>query len=497
MSELEAFIGIAILFSWVFLMVIVAWLSTKYRRLSVVDFATTGGTLGLLTLFLTYSATYHSAYAFMGTTGFIHTHGLAAWWDNVHWCVLPAIAFWIIGSRVWVLSKKYGFISYGDYVKGVYGSGGSIATALSIVVALVGFLFVLLYTAIQALGIAYLFNVISRGIITFEIGLVIFILLMVFITWIGGLRAVAWTDTVQGIFMLVAYIIGCAWVASAAFGGIFNVFAEAAQKIPEGLYLPGFKGAFTPQMWVSTWITITLGMIAMPHVWIRYYAGKSLRVIKWAAVFTAAYLTYLYILTPALGLTAKLLYPDHPTPDKLVPILLLEYSPFVFAAFVMAGALAAALSTADSQLHAVSTILTVDIYKPFIKPDADERHLYHIERWFVIALGVVVALISFTRPGLFITILAMATAGTAALFPVLVAPLFWKRVTSKAALASAILGEITVALTTFVWKNPLGISSGAWGAIVSSLVLIIVSMATKLEKSVEECVTYLKAIFGY
>lgn len=494
MGELEAFIGITILFGWVFLMIITAWLSTKYRKLSVTDFATTGGTLGLITLFLTYSATYHSAYAFMGTTGFIYTHGLA-WWDNVMWCVLPGIAFWVIGSRVWVLSKKYGFISYGDYLRGVYGSSRSLATALSVVAAIAGFVFVLLYAAIQALGIAYLFNVISKGIITFELGLIIFIVLMVFITWIGGLRAVAWTDTIQGIFMLVAYILGCIWVASATFGGIFNVFSEAAQRIPEGLYLPGFKGAFTPQFWTSLWITITLGMIVMPHVWIRYYAGKSLRIIKWAAVFTAAYLTYLYIFTPAMGLAAKLLYPEYPTPDKLVPVLLLRYTPFAFAAFVMAGALAAALSTADSQLHAVSTILTVDIYKPFIKPEADEKYLYHVERWVVIALGAIVALISFTRPGLFLTILAMATSGTATLFPVFVAPLFWKRVTSKAALASAIIGEIVVALTTFVWKNPWGIVSGVWGLIVASLVLIATSIVTKPEKSVEDCIAFLKSIF--
>ncbi|MCD6114526.1 MAG: sodium:solute symporter family protein [Thermoprotei archaeon] len=495
MEGLEAIIGITILLGWVFLMVIVAWLSTKYKRLSVTDFATTGGTLGLLTLFLTYSATYHSAYAFMGTTGFIHTHGLA-WWDNVHWCVLPGIMFWIIGSRVWALSKKYGFISYGDYLKGVYKSGGQVATALSVAAAIVGFIFVLLYTAIQALGISYLFNVISGGIISFEEGLLIFIVLMVFITWIGGLRGVAWTDTVQGIFMLIAYIAGCVWVASAAFGGIFNVFSEAAQKIPEGLYLPGFKGAFTPQFWTSLWITITFGMAVMPHIWIRYYAGKSLRIIKWAAVFTAAYLTYLYIFTPALGLTAKLLYPDYATPDKLVPVLLLKYTPFAFAAFVMAGALAAALSTADSQLHAVSTILTVDIYKTFVKPEADERYLYNVERWIVIGLGVIVALISFTRPGLFLTILTMATAGTAALFPVFVAPLFWKRVTSKAALASVVVGETVVALTTYVWKNPLGIAAGAWGFTIAWLILIIVSMATKPEKSVEECVSFLKTIFG-
>jgi len=492
--DIEPYIGTAILFGWVFILVVVAWLSTKYRKLSVVDFATTGGTLGLLTLLMTYSATYHSSYAFMGTTGYIYTYGLAAWWDNVHWTVLPGIALWVFGRRVWVLSKKYRFISFGDYVRGVYRSGGAVGTALNIAVSIVGFIFVLLYTAMQGLGIAYLFNLVSKGMISRELGLAIFVVLATFITWVGGMRGVAWTDTVQGIFMIIAYIAGCVAVAQATFGGVLNVFSAAAQKIPQSLYLPGFKPVFTPQYWVSTWLTITLGMIVMPHIWIRYYAGKSLRIIKWSGVFSAAYLTYLYIFTPAMGLAARMLYPNYPTPDQLVPVMLLAYTPFAFAAFVIAGALAAALSTADSQLHAVATILTADIYK-LIKPEADERHLYMIERWAVIALGAIVALISFTYPALFIGILTMATSGTAVLFPAFIAPLYWERVTSKAALASVIVGEIAVALTTYVWPNPWGIVSGTWGLIVAAPTLIILSLITKPEESVKECVSLLKTIF--
>ncbi|RLF82210.1 sodium:solute symporter family protein [Thermococci archaeon] len=487
-------IGVAILIIWVAVMVVVAWLSTRYRKMSVTDFATTGGTLGVITLFLTYSATYHSSYAFMGTTGATYTHGVP-WWNNIHWTVLPGILLWLIGRRLWTLSKKYNYISVGQYVEGVYRSGGNIAKALGIIVSLVGILFVIPYTAMQALGVTYLFQIVSKGHISFTVGLVIFLLLMVFITWIGGMRGVAWTDTVQGIFMFLAMVFGAYWVIKNAFGGLTQVYALGAQRIPEAYSLPGLKEAYTYRFWVSQWVSITVGMIAMPHVFLRYFAGKSLKVIKWAGVFSAAYLTYLYIFVPAIGIGARLLYPNYPTPDRLFPEMLFQYTPFALAAFACAGALAAALSTADSQLHAVSTLFTVDIYKTLVKPDADEKHLYHVDRAFVLIFGAICAWIAFTSPALFLNILQIATAGTAAIAPVLFAPLYWKRVTSKAALTSALAGVIVVALTTFVWKNPLGILSGVWGLIVALLVLVGGSIITKPEESIEDTVTFLKSAF--
>ena len=175
--------------------------------------------------------------------------------------------------------------------------------------------------------------------------------------------------------------------------------------------------------------------------------------------------------------------------------MLLTYTPFAFAAFVMAGALAAALSTSDSQLHAVATILAVDIYKPYIDPKADERKLYDIERWLVLILGAIVAYICFARPALFITILAMATGGTCALFPIFVLPLFWRRANSKAALIGVIIGEIVVALTTFAYPNPLGVVSGVWGLIATLIPFVVVSLVTKPEASVAEVLDLLNKVF--
>ncbi len=474
----EPVLGVAILLSWLVVLVAVSVLSSRYRKLSVADFATTGGTLGIVTLLFTYSATYHSAYAFMGTTGAIYVHGIA-WWDNVHWVVLPPILMWFIGRKVWRLSREHGLISYGDYLRYTYSGGGVYTHGINLVASVAGFVYVLLYTAIQGLGVAYLFEIASRGYISADMGLAVFVLLNAIIVFVGGARGVAWTDTVQGIFMFVAYIAASIYIPTVALGGVFQAYSRAAQEIPQWLYLPGPAGLYTPQYWVSLWLTVTLGMVVMPHIWLRYYMARSLRVLKWASVFSAIYMTYIYTFTPALGLTAKLLYPKYPVPDRLVPEMLLTYAPFAFAATVMAGALAAALSTSDSQLHSVTNILVVDLYKPYVKPDADDKHLYNVAKAASILLGGMVALISYTRPGIFLNILSMATAGTAALFPIFVTPLIWRRVTPVAGFVSALVSEVVVALTTFVVRDPLGIASGLWGLMVSTTLLILITLLTK------------------
>lgn len=473
----ESVFGVLILLSWLAVIIVISVLSSRYRKLSVADFATTGGTLGIITLLFTYSATYHSAYAFMGTTGAIYVHGIA-WWDNVHWVVLPPILMWFIGRKVWRLSREYGLMSYGDYLRHSYSGGGIYTHGLNLVASVAGFIYVLLYTAIQGLGVAYLFEMASRGYISADLGLMLFVILNAIIVFIGGARGVAWTDTAQGIFMIIAYVAASVYIPTVALGGILQVYSRAAQEIPSWLYLPGPAGLYTPQYWLSLWLTITLGMVVMPHIWLRYYMARSLRVLKWASVFSAIYMTYIYTFTPALGLTAKLLYPKYPVPDRLVPEMLLTYTPFAFAAIVMAGALAAALSTSDSQLHSITNILVVDIYKPYIRPDADEKHLYNVARVTTILLGGVVALISYTRPGIFLTILAMATAGTAALFPIFIMPLLWRKVTPTAGFISALVGEVVVAVTTFVVKDPLGIASGLWGLITSTSLLVLVTLIT-------------------
>lgn len=484
----EWVVGISILIGWASLMIGVSYLSTKYRKLDVRDYAIASGSLGIFVLTLTFSASYHSAYAFMGTTGFIYTHGLG-WWVNGFWTVLPGIGLWIIGRRIWALGKRYGYLSIGEYVVGVYDS-----SLIGFLVAGIGFIFTLPYVAMQAIGIAYIFEVISSGVIGFEVGISIFFGIMVLIAWIGGLRGIAWTDAIQGIFMFIVCVLGAYFVALAGFGGITQVYEQGAEFLQTAYSLPGLSQELTSGRWLSLWIPITLGMLVFPHMFLRYFTGRSLRVIKWSGVFSAIYLTLLYILTPAVGIGAKVLYPEFSAPDQLFPVLLLRFTPFLFAALACAGALAASMSTADSQLHAVGTLLTVDVYKKFINPKATGKKLFKLDRWLIVILGLISALVALLKLGIFIELLALATGGMAVLFFPLIAPLYWKRATKTGALLSISLGEATLIATSFI-SLPWNTLPGLWGVLVSALVLIITSLLTSKMPKIEETVSYLEKAF--
>lgn len=464
--------GLYVLLIYIIALLGIAWYAATKDEKNIKDFATTSSGLGIFVLTLTFCATYHSAYAFMGATGFVFKNGIG-WWCNGIWTVLPGILFWVWGRRFWFLGKKYGFISMSQYISDVYQS--NLAGLLASIVVLV---FTIPYVAMQAIGSGYIFNVISGGSLNYAVGTFIFFGIMVILVWLGGMKGVAITDAMQGVFMWIGMIVGSYLVLHVAFGSVTNAYAEAYKVLPSLFTLPGPGGVITGADWVSRWIIITVGMMMFPHIVLRFFSGKSLRVLKWSAVASSIYLTSIYIFTPAVGFIGHILYPGTTTPDTIFPELLLQYTPVLFAAIIIAGALAASMSTGDSQLHAASTVVSVDIYKEYIKKDASEYQQYKVAKLVVLFLGIISLLVALQKPGLLGNILALSTGGVAALAPTMIGGLYWKKATKEGAIWSIIAGELALVLTTFVIKSPFGIMSGLWGLIVSFIVFVIICSFT-------------------
>jgi len=486
----NAAVGLFILASYMALMLWIGLRSASAGQSNIRDYAVASSSFGIFVLTLTFCATYHSAYAFLGTTGFIYKNGIG-WWVNGIWTVLPGVIFWVWGRRVWYLGQKYGYLSMGDLVTGVYGSKW-----LGLLVTLVGIVFTIPYIAMQAIGSGYIFQSISSGILSYEVGTFIFFTIMVLYVWMGGLRAVAWTDAAQGVWMFVMILIGGYLIALKGFGGFTPLFEQAARSAPDLFTMPGPAKAVTVADWVSRWIGILLGVMMLPQTTVRFFAGRSLRVMKWSAVMSSAYLTFLFLFTPAVGFAARLLYPDHKTPDILFPVMLLRFTPMVFASLVIAGALAASMSTGDSQLHAASILLANDVYKRHLNPKAGDARVYSVARAMVIVLGIISVAMALKRPGLLGDILAIATSGATVLVPTVVGALYWPRSTVAGALSSIILGEAAVIYTTFYNKNPFGLLPGFWGTAVSLVVFIVVSLLTKSSRATEQIVTDLNRYFA-
>ena len=146
----------------------------------------------------------------------------------------------------------------------------------------------------QAIGSAYIFDVMSDGLPSYEVGAIIFLLIMVILVWLGGMKGVAITDAAQGIFMWIGLVVGSYVVIKANFSSVGAAYVEAFKVVPDHFTLPGPHGAVTYSDWVSRWALITLGMMMFPHITLRFFAGKDLRGLKMVSSFFI-YISYINI----------------------------------------------------------------------------------------------------------------------------------------------------------------------------------------------------------
>ena len=288
-------IGMVILAAYVVVLLGIAFYAWKRDQKNIKDFATGGG-LGIFVLTLTFSATYHSSYAFMGAGGFVFKNGVG-WWVNGLWTVLPGLLFWIWGRRFWYLGKRYNYCSVADYASDVYESH-----TVGILVTVITMVFTIPYVAMQAIGCSYIFTTMSGGTLSYTVGASVFMVVMIILVWMGGMKGVAITDAAQGVFMWVGLVLGSLWVVLKNFPSVADAFAAAYAECPALFTLPGPQGVCTMQDWLSRWIVITFGMMMFPHITLRFFAGKNLRVLKWSAVFSSIYLTSIYIFTRGVRL---------------------------------------------------------------------------------------------------------------------------------------------------------------------------------------------------
>ena len=265
-----------LLFTAIYLAVLVyiGWRGYKSTKEDVADFFTARGTVGTVVLFFTMYATTWSAWTFLGMTGAAFAHGLG-WFLLVPASGALGLTMFLLAPRVhdWAMNFKY--VTPSDMFEDRFGSRG-----LGLLIAGIGIVGVVPYAAVQIMGIGYTFESITGGDIPFLGGTFFFLLFLAVYTIFGGFRAVAWTDTIQGIIFLVFLWIGLSMVMSADdYGGIEKAYADLASRDPSPLGLPGHAGYFVHTTWISWFVLLIPGITAYPWIIQRFYSAQSKAVI--------------------------------------------------------------------------------------------------------------------------------------------------------------------------------------------------------------------------
>ncbi|MBA4536723.1 sodium/panthothenate symporter [Bacillus aquiflavi] len=405
--------------------------------------------LGGFILAMTMTATYGSASSFIGGPGVAYTQGLG-------WVLLAMaqvatgyFVLMVLGKKFAIMARRYRAITLIDYLKERYQST---AVVLFSAVSMIIFLFSAM--AAQWVGGARLIESLTG--LSYTAALFIFALSVLVYVIIGGFRAVALTDAVQGIVMfggtlilLVATII--------AGGGIANMIADLKAENPNLISPYGFDGGLTPLYVSSFWILIGVGVVGLPQVTVRAMSYKNAKAMHRAIIIGTIVVGFIMLGMHLIGVFARAIIPGIEIGDKVMPLIVMEVLPPWLAGVVLAAPMAAIMSTVDSLLLLVSSAIVKDVYLNYIKPNAPPKQVKNMSLFVTTALGVLVFLMALNPPDLIIWLNLFSFGGLEAAFiwPIIFG-LYWKTGNKYGALASMIVGVGSYIIIDRFYPNPFG-----------------------------------------
>lgn len=305
-----------------------------------------GANLGAVLGFFTFAATLFSTFTLLGMPDLFRVHGVGAWIFLMFSDAIMVFGLVFIGYN---LRKKAGGGTY-------YGMAGFLEhnykSKFAGIVAFIGVaIFLVPYIAIQIRGVAIFLHATFPDSIPMWAWATLMVLIMLIYSEVGGLKAIMYSDVLQGILLLIAiWIVG--YNCLHHFGGVKAMFQEV-EKVNEALLsVPGPKGLFDFQFLLGSMIAITLLPYTQPQVSTRLVILKDVKSLHKMAIGIGFFAILIILPTAFMGMYGAVIYPDAETAEFLNKTFIGDQSNLI-GAIVMIGLIAAAISTSDSQMFAL------------------------------------------------------------------------------------------------------------------------------------------------
>jgi len=298
-------------------------------------------------------------------------------------------------------------------------------------------------------------------------------LIIIGYTFLGGFSAVCWTDFFQGMLMLGALLIA-------------PIFALALISSGQGagtmVNLPDdYWNLFTNWKDVLSGLGWGLGYFGMPHIIVRFMSVRSDKDIKKSAKIGIIWTLLILIFSVASGCIGHLFLGDIADSSTVFIQMVRKMFPALISGLLLSAILAAAMSTADSQLLASASAFASDVYKPIIRKNkASDKEMMWAGRFVVLAIAVIAVFIaSNPNSGTIMGLVENAWGVFGAAFgPVILLSLFWKRLTFEGTVAGILTGAI-VDIAWLAFLSSVGIYEIIPGFIAGLIVAVAVSKCTK------------------
>lgn len=450
---------------------------------SVADYFLWSRSMGGVLAALSYSATTYSAFMLVGLAGLTYAGGVGALgFELIYLSGIVLVAFF--GPRFLLAGKRYGYVTPSEMLGDRYGS-----RAVSVVVALASCVFLIPYSAVQLSGIGYLLEGTTDGGISFTTGTLIATGLAIAFALLAGIRSVAWTDALQVVVMLVTTAVAVLLVIY-SLGGFGEFFGRLAQERPDSLSMPGIDGYFSFSVFLGLTLPWFFFSLSNPQVSQRLFMLGSLRSLRRMILGFLVFGLVYTLMAVTWGFAALLRFPDLSSGDLASPTLISsDLVPGFIGVILIVGILAAAISTIDSILLTLSSMISRDVYR-----GNDERRQLLAGKLVIPVIAVLALLFAGLQLDLIAVLSVASSAGLVVTVPAIFGAFFWRRGTAPGVLVSVIGAGALVVLLELSGITPLGQASGVWGLPVASALYIGVSLLTRApEPKASEFIGYIRA----
>ena len=454
------------------------------------DFFLGGRKVGPWMTALSAEASDMSGWLLMGLPGLAYLGGMKeAFWTALGLVIGTYLNWLIVAKPLRKCTIAFGdSITIPEFLTNRFKDKSRVLSTVSVIFIII---FFTIYTASGFVACAKLFNSVFG--LTYHTGLIIGVAVILLYTIMGGYLAVCATDFVQGSLMFVACIVA-AIVMVVVLGGPSNAIESVAafsQRAISGEFGDAMQQKFianqnygiVPIISALAW---GLGYFGMPHILIRFMGIRSNKEVALSRRIATIWVVIAFIGTLVVGSLGTVYLPNILSPNAAETVFSATiqkmFPPFIGGIFLCA-ILAAAMSTADSQLLVASSAFSQDIFKGLIKKDATTKEVLNISRLAVFIIAAIAFVLSLDENSSIFGLVSYAWAGFGATFgPLILLSLFWRGCTAKGAIAGLITGGVTVV----AWHNIPASVSPIFGVyeilpafILCLLVTVVVSLLDK------------------
>ena len=421
---------------YLLLMLGVAWRVNKIKHSENVNFMEEyfigSRNMGGFVLAMTIIATYIGASSFIGGPGIAYKMGLG--WVLLA-CIQTPTAFLtlgILGKRLAIISRRIGGLTITDLLRARYKN--NFVVILGSIIMLIFFMGTIVANFV---GGARLFESVTG--LPYIVGLIIFSVVIITYTTIGGFRAVALTDAIQGGVMLIAS--GILFFTLIRSGGGMENIMKTIQHTNPNLLTPDAGGEIAKPFILSFWMLVGVAILGLPATSVRCMGFKDSKSMHNAMIIGTSIVGILMLIMHLIGVMGVAIIPDMVVGDKIIPTLAIGNLHPILAGVFIGGPLAAIMSTVDSFLILSSATIVKDLYINYINPNPIDAKIKKLSLFTSLIIGIIVFILALNPPDLLVWINLFALAGQeAAFFCPIILGLYWRRANATGAIASMIFG---------------------------------------------------------